>query len=41
LRTWYNYDIRKVDLSKIDFAKAKYQVDTIFGQAEYQEFKFK
>ncbi|AJI72868.1 choloylglycine hydrolase family protein [Francisella tularensis subsp. novicida GA99-3548] len=40
-RTWDNYDIRKVDLSKIDFAKAKYQADTIFGQADYQEFKFK
>ncbi|MDE4996869.1 choloylglycine hydrolase, partial [Francisella tularensis subsp. holarctica] len=40
-RTWDNNDIRKVDLIKIDFAKAKYQADTIFGQADYQEIKFK
>lgn len=39
-RTYDNYDIRKVDLSKIDFAMVKFQSATIFGSANYKEFKF-
>lgn len=39
-RTYDNYDIRKIDLSKIDFATAKYQSASLFGTADYKEFKF-
>ena len=40
LRTYDNYDIRKVDLSKIDFATAKYGSIPMFGTANYKELKF-
>jgi choloylglycine hydrolase len=40
-RTYNNYDIRKVALQEIDFAKTTYQVDTLFTPANYQEFRFK
>ncbi len=39
-RTYDNYDIRKIDLSKINFVTAKYQSVSLFGTANYQEFKF-
>jgi choloylglycine hydrolase len=39
-RTYDNYDIRKIDLSKIDFATVKYHSSSIFGRTNYQEFKF-
>jgi choloylglycine hydrolase len=39
-RTYDNYDIRKIDLSKIDFATAKLQSTSLFGTADYKEFKF-
>lgn len=39
-RTYDNYDIRKIDLSKIDFATAKYRSVSLFGTANYKEFKF-
>lgn len=40
-RTYDNYDIRKVDLSKMDFSAVKYSSSSLFGYATYQEFKFK
>jgi penicillin V acylase-like amidase (Ntn superfamily) len=40
-RTYDNYDIRKVELGKIDFAEAKYKSTSLFGSADYREFKFK
>ncbi len=39
-RTYDNYDIRKIDLKKIDFATAKYETRSPFGLAHYQEFEF-
>ena len=39
-RTYDNYDIRKIDLRKIDFATAPFKSATIFGNADYREFKF-
>jgi len=39
-RTYDNYDIRKIDLGKIDFATAKYRSVSLFGTANYKEFKF-
>jgi choloylglycine hydrolase len=39
-RTYDNYDIRKIDLNKIDFATAKYQSASLFGGANYKEFQF-
>jgi len=39
-RTWNNYDIRKVDLKDIDFAKTTYKADSMFTPANYEEFKF-
>jgi len=39
-RTWNNYDIRKVSLKDIDFAKTTYQADTMFTPEDYQEYKF-
>jgi len=39
-RTYDNYDIRKIDLSKIDFASAKFRSVSLFGAANYKEFKF-
>jgi len=39
-RTYDNYDVRKIDLSKIDFATAKYQSASVFGGGNYKEFKF-
>ncbi len=39
-RTYDNYDIRKIDLSKIDFATAKFRSVSLFGTANYKEFKF-
>lgn len=39
-RTYDNYDIRKVDLGKIDFATAKYRANSLFGKADYKEYKF-
>ena len=39
-RTYDNYDIRKIDLNKIDFATVKYQSASLFGTADYKEFKF-
>lgn len=39
-RTYDNYDIRKVDLSKINFARARYHSAPLFGHANYKEFKF-
>lgn len=39
-RTYDNYDIRKIDLKKIDFAAVKFQSVSIFGKADYKEFKF-
>ena len=40
-RTYDNYDIRKVDLAKIDFGKVKQKSASLFGPANYREFKFK
>lgn len=40
-RTYENYDVRKVDLSKINFSSVKYRSASLFGYANYQEFKFK
>lgn len=40
LRTYDNYDIRKIDLSKIDFAAVKPKSVTIFGKAKYRDFEF-
>ena len=39
-RTYDNYDIRKVDLTKIDFSKTKFQSVSIFGGANYKELQF-
>ena len=39
-RSYDNYDIRKVDLSKIDFATVKRKSASLFGTANYQEIKF-
>jgi len=39
-RTYDNYDIRKIDLSKIDFATVKHKSASLFGPANYREFKF-
>ena len=39
-RTWNNYDIRKVALADIDFAKTELTSDTMFTPADYQAFKF-
>lgn len=39
-RTYDNYDIRKIDLRKIDFATAKFRSVSLFGTANYKEFKF-
>ena len=39
-RTYDNYDVRKIDLGKIDFATAKYQSASLFGGANYKEFQF-
>ena len=39
-RTYDNYDIRKVDLSKIDFGKAKLKSASLFGGANYRAFQF-
>ena len=39
-RTWNNYDIRKVDLKDIDFAKTTYKADSMFTPADYEKFKF-
>jgi len=39
-RTYDNYDIRKIDLSKIDFGKAKLKSASLFGGANYQTFQF-
>lgn len=39
-RTYDNYDIRKIDLGKIDFAIVKFKSATLFGTADYKEFKF-
>ncbi len=40
-RTYDNYDIRKIDLKKINFATATYRSASLFGTANYKEFKFK
>ena len=39
-RTYDNYDIRKIDLGKIDFVTAKYQTASLFGAVNYKEFQF-
>jgi len=39
-RTYDNYDIRKVDLRKIDMARAKYKSANLFTPGNYREFKF-
>ncbi len=39
-RTYDNYDIRKVELSKIDFAKAKLKSVSLFRGSNYQAFQF-
>ena len=39
-RTWNNYDIRKIDLAGIDFAKTTFTSDTLFTPPDYREFKF-
>ena len=39
-RTYNNYDVRKVDLSKIDFATVKFRSASLFGEAYYQDFRF-
>lgn len=39
-RTYDNYDIRKIDLKKISFATVKYRSASLFGAANYKEFKF-
>jgi choloylglycine hydrolase len=39
-RSYDNYDIRKVDLSKIDFATVKRKSASLFGTANYQEAQF-
>lgn len=40
-RTYVNYDIRKIDLSKINFETAKFASVSLFTPADYQEFQFK
>lgn len=40
LRTYDNYDIRKINLNKIDFSTVKPKSISIFGSANYQDFKF-
>lgn len=40
-RTYNNYDIRKIDLGEIDFAKTTYRSDSLFTPADYREFRFK
>lgn len=39
-RTFDNYDIRKVDLKKINFKTVKYSSVNIFQGADYDEFQF-
>ena len=39
-RTYNNYDIRKIDLADIDFAKTELTSDTLYTPANYEEFKF-
>lgn len=39
-RTYDNYDIRKIDINKIDFGNIEYQTEVVFGRANYQEFAF-
>lgn len=40
-RTWNNYDIRKVALDDIDFAKTDFASDTMFTPAAYRPFLFR
>jgi len=40
VRTYDNYDIRKVDLAKIDFARIPFQSAHIFGEANYKDVSF-
>ena len=40
LRTYDNYDVRKIDLDEIDFSTAKAKSVSIFGAAKYRDFKF-
>lgn len=40
-RTYNNYDIRKIALADIDFAKTAFTSDTIYTPADYQPFRFK
>jgi len=40
LRTYDNFDIRKIDLNAIDFAKVDYQEHAIFTGANYPDFEF-
>jgi len=39
-RTYNNYDIRKIALGDIDFAKTEMKSETLFTPANYQAFKF-
>jgi choloylglycine hydrolase len=40
VRTWNNYDIRKIALADIDFDKTEFTSDTIYAPADYQPFRF-
>ena len=39
-RTYENYDVRKIDLSKIDFATVQYKSASVYGGVNYKEMNF-
>ncbi len=39
-RTYDNYDIRKIDLKEIDFEKAAFKANSVYGTADYRAYEF-
>jgi hypothetical protein len=39
--TYDNYDIRKIDLNEIDFEKAEFKANAVYGTAGYRAYEIR